>query len=48
MTINSMPLARTRIVAECICDQCGHIFEVDWQCKNRPIYCPECDKEVRP
>ncbi|WP_406660918.1 hypothetical protein V7O66_13925 [Methanolobus sp. ZRKC3] len=48
MSINSMPIVRTQIVAECTCDniECGHVFDIDWKCKNFLVYCPKCNREV--
>ncbi|WP_319507370.1 hypothetical protein [uncultured Methanolobus sp.] len=48
MTINNMGLVQGSIVAECTCDNCGHIFNVDWQCRIQSLYCPKCNEKVLP
>ncbi|WP_167848866.1 hypothetical protein [Methanolobus halotolerans] len=48
MTINNMPLLHGQIVAECACDNCGFVFNIDWYYKDNSVYCPECNMEVRP
>ncbi|WP_167848856.1 hypothetical protein [Methanolobus halotolerans] len=48
MTINNMALVEGSIVAECVCDGCGYMFNIDWQYRIQAIYCPECNEKVLP
>jgi len=40
--ITEIAEARVRLDVDVMCDQCGHVFCINAECRNQKIYCPVC------